>query len=395
MEDLISLRVQCGLKLLGWATHIKISCMFASCAVFIRFMMVTKEDDIRMSSEHLRPHQASLEKIILIALILLSTCFTCTVGISIVNLDFGQIDSLFVKICLDDMIQSDKAARKKSEQGVLTNLSLLFVLLLFCSYNKIRVNSYIRSHGRSHFSHRRQNILTFRQLVRATYIYILIPMIDSILLILVRYIFTSVTLQQDYRHFLQVYFILETVALTAFLPLSWLISVWKNLPEFSTKEVTWIQRPSEGNSELWKKEVIFIQRPPKVNSELGYIKNSLKPRGPYSYAQDLSKLAKSPRSNDSHAPTTFVYMRKPIVHGRNNIFRSTHVPAKSKCVYLLEASDNNPPAVQSTLSILFYSSTVKTMPRTECPRQAKINVIHVKGHSTPDLEDNDSDIQVI
>ena len=220
MEDLISLRVQCGLKLLGWATHIKMSCMFASCAVFIRFMMVTRGDDIRMSSEHLRPNQASLKKIILILLILLSTFFTWTVGISIVNLNFGRTESLFEKICQDEVIKSDKAARKKSEQGALANLAILFVLLLFCSYNKIRVNSYMRSHGRSYFSHRRQNILTFRQLVRATYIYILIHMIDIILLILVRLVFTSFTFQENYRHFLHVYFILETFALTALLPLS-------------------------------------------------------------------------------------------------------------------------------------------------------------------------------
>ena len=357
MDDLISLRVQCGLKGLGWATHIKMSCMFASCAVFIRFMMVTKGDNIRMSSEHLRPNQASLKKIILILLVLLSTYSIWIVGISIVYLDFGKIDSLFVKICLDDMIQSDKAARKKTEQGVLTNFALLFVLLLFCSYNKIRVNSYIRSHGRSHFSHRRQNILTFCQLVRATYIYIVFHMITMILLILVRYIFTSVTSQQDYRHFLQVYFILETVALTAFLPLSWLISVWKNLPEFSTKEVTWIQRPSEVNSELWKKEVIFIQRPPKVNSELGYIQNSLKPRGPYSYEQDLSKLAKSLRSNNHHSPATFVYIRKP----KNNIIKLTPISTHSKCVYFPESEvpNNNPLACQPSLSTLYYTSTAE------------------------------------
>ena len=104
-------------------------------------MMVTRGDDIRMSSEQLRPNQASLEKIILILLILLSTCSIWIVGINIVYLDFSHIDSLFGKICLNDLIKSEKAARKKSEQGVLTNMALLFVLLLFCSYNKIRVNS--------------------------------------------------------------------------------------------------------------------------------------------------------------------------------------------------------------------------------------------------------------
>ena len=175
----------------------------------------------------------------------------------------------------------------------------------------------MKSHGRSYFSHRRQNILTFCQLVRATYIYIIIHMIYEILFISVHHIFFSFTSQEYYRHFLHIYFILETVALTALLPLSWLISVWKNLPEFSTKEVTWIQRPSEVNSELWKKEVIFIQRPSQVNSELGYIKKSLKPRGPYSYEKDFPNFPNSPGSYNHRAPATFVYIRKP----KNNIIR--------------------------------------------------------------------------
>ena len=104
-------------------------------------------------------------------------------------------------------------------------MAILFVLLLLCSFNKPRFNSYMRSHGRSYFSHRRQNILTFRQLFSVTYIYILIHMIDVLLLTSIRYIFTSLTSQQDYRNFLQIYFILETVALTGLLPLSWLMSV--------------------------------------------------------------------------------------------------------------------------------------------------------------------------
>ena len=61
-------------------------------------------------------------------------------------------------------------------------------------------------------------------------------MVDDILLIFLRYPFASLISQQDYRHILQIYFVLETVALTVLLPLSWLISVWKMIPEFSTKE---------------------------------------------------------------------------------------------------------------------------------------------------------------
>ena len=348
-----------------------------------------------MSSDSLQPNQASLKKIILILLILLSTCTVWIYGISIVNWIFNHIESMHEQICRDALIKNDKSAREKSKKAMLVNMAILFVLLLFCSYNKFRVNRYMRSHGRSYFIHRRQNIMTFHQLVSATYIYILFHVMDMFLMFSIRYIFTSHTSQEYFRQFLQIYFFSETVALTALLPLSWLISAWKNLPELSTREVTWTQRSSDVNSELWKKEVIFIRRPPQVNSELGYIHKSLKPRGPYSYEHDLSKLPKSARSNNSIAPATFVYIRKPIVYGRNNSIRSTQAPALSKCVYLSEVSDNNPLnplSFQSTLSTLFYTSTAKKMPRSEYPRQASINVIHVKGHPTPEIEDEFSDV---
>ena len=116
MEDLISLQLQCGLKLLGYFTHIKISCMFASCAVFIRFLMVTRGEDIRMSSDHLRPNQASLKNIILILLILLSTCSVWSFGISIVHLAFYQTDSIIIQICQDTLIKTDKSSREKQKE---------------------------------------------------------------------------------------------------------------------------------------------------------------------------------------------------------------------------------------------------------------------------------------
>ena len=109
-NELISLRIQCGLKCLGWASHIKFSCMFSSCAVFIRFMMVTRGEDIRMSSEHLRPNQASLKKIILILSVLLFTCSIWIIGISIVNMDFYRSYSIFEQICQDVLIKNDKRA---------------------------------------------------------------------------------------------------------------------------------------------------------------------------------------------------------------------------------------------------------------------------------------------
>ena len=391
-NELISLDVHCGLRLLGWATHLKMSCMFASCAVFIRFMMITKGDNIRMSSDSLRQNQASLKKIILILLILLSTCTVWIYGISLVNWICYHIESMYEQICLDTLIKNDKSSREKFKKSWLVNMAILFVLLLFCSYNQFRVNRYMRGHGRSYFIHRRQNIITFCQLVSATNIYIISHVMDSFLMFSIRYIFTSPTSQEYFRHFLHIYYFSETVGLTALLPLSWLISAWKNLPEFSTKEVSSIQRSAEVNSEIWKKEVLFIKRPPQVNSELGFIQKSLKPRGPYLYDQDLSQLHKSAKSKDSHVPATFVYIRKPRVYGRYNSFRSTKAPLLSKCVYWSEASDNNHSSFQSTPSTLFYTSKVKKMPRSECSRQASINVIHVKGHPTPDLEDEFSDV---
>ena len=135
-----------------------------------------------------------------------------------------------------------------------------------------------------------------------------------------------------------------------------------------------------------------MQRPPEVNSELGCIQKSLKPRGPYSYEKELSKFPKSARSNKSHAPATFVYIRKPINYGKNNSIGSTPVPALSKCIYLSEVSDNNPLPFQSTLSTLFYTSNVKKMPRYQCPQQTNINVIHVRGLPTPAIEDDFPDI---
>ena len=366
-NDFISLRVQCGLKLLGWFTHRKFTCMFASCAVFIRFMMVTRGEDIRMSSEYLRPNQASLKKIILILLLLLSTCAIWIIGISIVNRDFYHNYSLFEQICQDTLVKNDKNARKKTEKAVMANIAILLVLILFCSYNKFRVNRYIGSHGRSCISQRRQNIMTFRQLVSATYIFILNNVVDDILLLLLRYPFTSHISQQDYRHILQIYFILETVALTVLLPLSWLKSVWKNLPEFSTKEVT------------------YIQKPPEVASDIVNIQDILKPRGPYSYENYLSAFPKSPKSNNHHTPASFVYIRKP----KNDSIKFTNVSCPSELVYLSKSSDNTP--LVSLKSTLYYTSTFKKTLTSECPQQTNIKVIRVQGLPAPELEDDCSD----
>ena len=176
---------------------------------------------------------------------------------------------------------------------MIANVAIMFVLMLFCSYNKFRVNRYVGSHGRNYISRRRQNIMTFRHLVSATYIFIIHNIVDDILLIFLRYPLPSHTSQQYYRHILQIYFVLETVALTVLLPLSWLISVWKKLPEFSTKEVT------------------YIKKPPEAATEVVNIQDRLKPRGPYSYENYLLTCPESPKSNNPQVPASFVYIRKP------------------------------------------------------------------------------------
>ena len=246
----------------------------------------------------------------------------------------------------------------------MANIAILFVLMLFCSYNKFRVNRYIGSHGRSCISQRRQNIMTFRQLVSATYIFILNNMVDDTLLILLRYLSPSHISQQDYRHILQIYFVLETVALTVLLPLSWLISVWKNLPEFSTKEVTYIPKPTE------------------FTSDIVHIQDKFKPRGPYSYENYLSAFPENPKSNNHHVPASFMYIRKPI----NNSIKFTNVSRPSELVYLSKSSDNSP--LVSFKSTLYYTSTFKKTLTSECPQQTSINVIRVQGLPPPVLEDD-------
>ena len=216
MDDLISLRVQCGLKLLGWATHIKMSCMFASCAVFIRFMMVTRGDDIRMSSEHLRPNQASLRNIIFIAV------FGVIIGyiigfVSVIVLPFFPNMFLYQMICRDSLIENTKEAIKITKKGMLINLALLFISTLLCFYNKFRVNRYIRGHGRSYFSHTRQNIITFRQVVKANYIYNLIHMGDMILMCSIRHPYNPFKSHQDYKDFMKIYYSIASIILTTFL----------------------------------------------------------------------------------------------------------------------------------------------------------------------------------
>ena len=85
-EDLIPQHLQCGLEHLGYVIHGKFAFMFSSGAVFIRFMMVTRGEDIIMTSGVLRPNQASLKNITIIVAFFIATCSVTTFGGILVGL---------------------------------------------------------------------------------------------------------------------------------------------------------------------------------------------------------------------------------------------------------------------------------------------------------------------
>ena len=215
--DVVSKLFECGLKHFSYFSHIKISCLLITYAVFIRFMMVTRGEDIRMASKDLRPNQASLRIIIFIAV------FGVIIGyiigfVSVIVLPFFPNMFLYQMICRDSLIENTKEAIKITKKGMLINLALLFISTLLCFYNKFRVNRYIRGHGRSYFSHTRQNIITFRQVVKANYIYNLIHMGDMLLMCSIRHPYNPFKSHQDYKDFMKIYYSLASIILTTFLP---------------------------------------------------------------------------------------------------------------------------------------------------------------------------------
>ena len=211
--DFISKIFECGLKHLGYFTHIKISCMFTSYAVFIRYMMITRGEDIRMAGEYLRPNQASLKNIILIAVFGVIIGCVCGFGMMSVHTFFPNL-FLYQMICQDAFIQNNGDAIKISQKNMLINLANLFVNNLLCFYNQLRVNRYLRGHGKCYFSHTRQNIITFRQVVNANYILNTIHMFDMVFLNSIRHPFNPFKSQQDYKHFMEIYYCIVSAALT-------------------------------------------------------------------------------------------------------------------------------------------------------------------------------------
>ena len=184
--------------------------------VFIRYMMITRGDDIRMTSKYLRPNQASLKNLILIAVFMVIICSIWGFGIMMANPFFPNM-FLYQMVCQDAFIPNTKDVMNISQKNMLINLANLFVNNLLCYFNQMRVNRYLRGHGRCYFSHTRQNILTFRQVVKASYILNSIHMVDTILMNCVRHSFNPFKSQQDHKHFMQIYYNLVSVALTTLL----------------------------------------------------------------------------------------------------------------------------------------------------------------------------------
>ena len=246
-------------------------------------------------------------------------------------------------------------------------LALIFPLMLLCFFNHLRVKRYMGNHGRSCFSHRRQNIITFRQLVSATYILISIHMLDMILLVLVQEPESPFSSQESYRNFMQTYFSLKTFGLTGLLPLSWFISIWKNFPEF------------------WSSENIFTL-PPEGKFDFEYFDRKPVPRGPYSYEKCLEKLPDPPKLNPGTA-SSFVYIRRICIQ---RISQPVAVSISS------EASPHNPSSVESSPSTLFYSRavtpTATDIARSQSDKKETRNVINVR--EVQEVEENREDQKV-
>ena len=104
-EESISQHLQCGLQHLGYVIHGKLAFMFSSCAVFIRFLMVTRGEDILMTSGVLRPNQASLKNITTIVVLSIATCSITTLGGILVGLGiFKPHNRDILDSCLGDVL---------------------------------------------------------------------------------------------------------------------------------------------------------------------------------------------------------------------------------------------------------------------------------------------------
>ena len=123
------------------------------------------------------------------------------------------------------------------------------------------------------------------------------------------------------------------------LPLSWLISTWKNFPEF------------------WNQKV------PAVISDFGYF--------------ERVPIARGPLACDRQFTLRKFYFNKNKVPGA--------VSSRSKFVYMTKSSFHNPLAMRSSLTYLYSSRTVlssaEEAPRSEIVKGEKANIIYVREFS--------------
>ena len=123
------------------------------------------------------------------------------------------------------------------------------------------------------------------------------------------------------------------------LPLSWLISIWKNFPEF------------------WNQKV------PAVISDFGYFDRVPIPRGPL--ACDRQFIIRKFYFNNNKVPGA--------------------VSSRSKFVYMTKSSFHNPLAIRSSLTYLCSSWTVPSSaeeaPRSEIVKGEETNIKYVREFS--------------
>ena len=132
------------------------------------------------------------------------------------------------------------------------------------------------------------------------------------------------------------------------LPLSWLISVWKNFPEFWTSGNIW----NHGTQE--------------VNAEFGYFDKVPIPRGPYSCDRHCQRPCE----------------REFSLHGLHNNNIANTVSSRSKFAYLTKSSFHNPAAIRSSLTSLYSSrsmpSSVEEVLRRAVVKKENTDIIYVK-----------------
>ena len=260
--------------------------------------------------------QASLK---IIAFILLFTIGTFSIGgfLFILTDPWFPFNFPYQKICQGS--DFDPNSREKFLKLMLINLSSKSLLLILCTCNHYRVYRFEKNYGKSYFIHRRQNILTFRQTVISSYVYIIIY-IGATFLQQYTNLFES---QATYRWVNTVYQQISTLVLTTALPLIWFISVGNNFPEFwSTNNLyTFTFRTS-------------IAPENKITDEC--LKRDLIPRGPYVYQHETDKVLEAkfipsvPETTFSKSFSTYSMKNKKQANSLGAISKGIQIKLQDK-----------------------------------------------------------------